>query len=173
MLIIRLIKYLFGKYRRENSSFMSFSGSIKDKKDSRDYVIGSIGLDLPKEVNLKEYVKEVKGQGIQNSCVSHAICSSIELQLQLDNPKRYMPSSERYNYYYGRKASNLFPQDGGMYPRDAIKSAKEDGISIEILCPYIIHWYVEKSFVSPSRSPTVQTDEITLKIPYNQDHMAT
>lgn len=136
MLIIRLIKWIFGKYKRESLDFRGVTGALKDKKDKRDYIIGSLGLELPEEINLKEYIIEVKGQGTQNSCLAHAICSSIELQLQLENPKRHMPLSERYNYYYGRKASNLFSQDEGMYPRDAIKSAKQDGISIEILCPY-------------------------------------
>lgn len=136
-MLIKIINWIFRNYKRiDYFDIRGYTGAIKDKKDSRDYSIGSIGIDLPKEINLKEYVVEVKSQGTQNSCVAFAICSAIELQLQLENPQRTIPLSERYSYYYGRKASNLFPSDKGMYPREAIKAAKKQGISIEILCKY-------------------------------------
>ncbi len=136
-MLMKIINWLFRNYKRINHfDIRGFTGAIKDKIDKRDFSIGSISIDLPSEVNLKEYVVEVKSQGTQNSCVAFSICSAIEFQLQLENPQRTIPLSERYSYYYGRKKSNLFPKNDGMYPRDAIKSAKTDGVSIERLCKY-------------------------------------
>ncbi len=133
---LSFLKFIFRNYKRIDTNIKGYAGALKDKKDRRDYSVGSIGVELPEEVSLKEYVVEVKGQGSQNSCVAHAICSSIELQLNMKDPKRFMPLSERYSYYYGRKASNLFPQDNGMYPRDATKAAKKYGVAPEYLCKY-------------------------------------
>ena len=136
LFFLKVLRIIFKNHNRLNSKIKGYAGALKDKKDRRDYSVGSIGVELPEEVSLKEYVVEVKGQGSQNSCVAHAICSAIELQLNMKDPKRFMPLSERYSYYYGRKASNLFPQDKGMYLRDAIKSAKKDGVAPEYLCKY-------------------------------------
>ena len=133
---LSFLRFIFRNYKRIDSNNQGYTGALKDKKDRRDYSVGSIGIELPEEVNIKNYVVEIKGQGSQNSCVAHAICSSIELQLNMKGPERFMPLSERYSYYYGRKASNLFPQDNGMYPRDATKSAKKDGVAPEYLCKY-------------------------------------
>ncbi len=133
---LSFLRFIFRNYKRIDTNIKGYAGALKDKKDRRDYSVGSIGVELPEEINLKEYVKEVKSQGTQNSCVAHALCSSIELQLNMKDPRRFMPLSERYSYYYGRKASNLFPQDNGMYPRDATKSAKKDGVAPEYLCQY-------------------------------------
>ncbi len=135
-ILLWIFRILSKKHHRLISKIEGFTGALKDKKDGRDYSVGSIGVELPEEVSLKEWVVEVKGQGSQNSCVAHAICSSIELQLNMKDPERLMPLSERYSYYYGRKESNLFPQDNGMYPRDATKAAKKYGIAPEYLCRY-------------------------------------
>jgi len=135
-LMIRLIKALFGKYHRENSMISGFTGAIKDKKDVRDYVITSVGVEVPDNVSLRGYVKEIKSQGSINSCSAHAVCSAIEVMLNIDNPVRYIQLSEKYNYYYSRQRSNLFPQDSGSYLREAIKSAQLDGITTELLHPY-------------------------------------
>jgi C1A family cysteine protease len=112
-------------------------GALKDKPDERDYSVGLVGgVDIPSKIDLREFVPEVKSQGRLNSCVSHAICSAIELQINMKDPARYVALSELYNYYYGRIESGLWPQDNGMYPRDAIKAAKKYGIALEIAHPY-------------------------------------
>lgn len=136
-MIKKLLDFIFRNYKRINIDAYGL-GALQDKEDERDYCMAGLSLEeLPKEISLKEYVREVKSQGKINSCVPHQYtCSSIELQLNMKDPARFMPLSERYNYYYGRKEGNLFPKDEGMYPRDAIKSAKKDGISREELCPY-------------------------------------
>ncbi len=153
MLITRIIKWIFRRYVNEdkwiNKNIKGSIGALKDHPDKRDYVIGT-GLPIEDSVDLREYVKEVKAQGDINSCVACAICSSIELQLQLDSPKRHMPLSERYNYYFGRKMSGLLNSDIGMYPREAIKSAISDGISTEILWPYSDDINVYPSMISRS-----------------------
>lgn len=151
-LIKKLLDFIYKKYQRINSEIVGFTGALKDKEDNRDFSIPLAGLsleELPKLASLKEYIREIKGQGKLNSCVAHAhICSSIELQLNMKDPARFMPLSERYNYYYGRIKSKIFPQDEGMYPRDAIKSAKEDGIAPEYLCPYGISINEKPSYIA-------------------------
>jgi C1A family cysteine protease len=107
-----------------------------DKQDHRDYIASasSTALQRPKVIDLRNYIKEIKSQGRINSCVAHTICSSIEMQLQMK--KQFIPLSEKYVYYFGRKASKLFPQDSGMYTRDAIKSCFKKGIAPEFLWQY-------------------------------------
>jgi C1A family cysteine protease len=117
-------------------------GALKDKKDDRDYSVGVIGdIDVPAEIDMREFVPEVKSQGKLSSCVAHAICSAIEMQINMQDPRRYVPLSELYNYYHGRWESNIFPADGGMYPRDAIKSVKDEGIALEVAHPYNVEFY--------------------------------
>lgn len=117
-------------------------GALKDDEDKKDYSVGIVGeIDIPAEIDMRTYVPEIKSQGRLNSCIPHAICSSIELQINMQDPKRYVPLSELYNYYYGRMESNLFPKDSGTYPRDAIKSIKSKGIALEVAHPYSVEFF--------------------------------
>jgi C1A family cysteine protease len=117
-------------------------GALKDKEDERDYSVGVIGeIEVPSEIDMREFVPEVKSQGKLSSCVAHAICSAVEMQINMQDPKRYVPLSELYNYYFGRIESNIWPKDGGMYPRDAIKSVKDKGIALEVAHPYNVELY--------------------------------
>ena len=122
---------------RPNSKLMK-TGIIPDTEDDRDFIFEPIGTSsFAKEIDLRPYVKEIKQQGRWNSCISHAICSCVEIQLTIQKPQTFMSLSERYNYYYGRIACGFSPSKNvGMYPRNAIKSAFDVGIAPEITCSY-------------------------------------
>jgi len=135
-MILWILKILSKFHKRIDNWLFIGTGGKLSPEDSRDYVAGSIDIDLDEEVDLRTFVVEKKSQGKAGSCVAHALCSSIELQLIIQDPGRYIQLSERYSYYYGRIESGLWPEDKGMFVRDALKSAKKDGVSIEILCEY-------------------------------------
>jgi len=133
---------LLAKFHKRQFTIGYGLGALKDLEDKRDYAVGVVGIEVPEEIDMREFVPEVKSQGSLQSCVSHAICSSIEMQINMQDPRRYVPLSELYNYYYGRIESNLLPlTNSGMYPRDAIKSVKKDGIALEVAHPYNVQNY--------------------------------
>ena len=126
------------RFIKRNEHILYTGGAKTSPKDERDYKIPtSASIPIQPELDLREFVPEIKNQGMRNSCVSHAICSAIEFQLNYKDPERFLPLSELYNYYYGRIESG-FPviKDSGMFPRAAIKSAKRNGICPEILFTY-------------------------------------
>ncbi len=135
---IKLLRWLSSFIKRDEEIFYT-TGAQESPEDNRDFIPGSINIDIPEQLDLREFVPERKNQGIRNSCVAHANCSAIEAGLYLKDPDRYLALSENYNYFYGRKESGLFPQDRGMYPLAALKSLKRDGICPEILLPYWKH----------------------------------
>lgn len=139
---IRLLNLLRRWFRLDKPrpfSDMKEGGAEPDPIDNRDYLapIQYSYEPLPKIVDLRNHVREIKSQGRWNSCVAHAICSAVELMMYKYKKQTHIPLSERFNYYYGRIASGFdVNQNIGMYPRQAIKMAFEHGLSPEILCHY-------------------------------------
>lgn len=133
-MILRFLSDLF--LRKRKPSLAQRGGVEKDIFDERDYIVEGIGLPLPNSFSLRDHVKEIKSQGKFNSCVSHAVCSAIEISMHYKNPNTYISLSERYHYYYGRKESGLFPGNNGQYPRDALKALFNKGVAPEFLCGY-------------------------------------
>lgn len=135
MSILTFIDSIFRKYRFNSPARKG--GALPDIQDDRDFKAGNLSFQsYPETCDLRPWVKEVKSQGKYNSCVAHSICSSIESQLFKKNPKAFIPFSERFVYFHGRKEGNCFPDDGGMYTREAIKSVMKYGIAPEFTCGY-------------------------------------
>ncbi len=132
---IRLLSKLFPKKRIDYIPYLTTGAKIS-KPDKRDYVVGSLSVQIEGEVDLRPFIKEKKNQGIFNSCVAHSICSCIELQLNMKDPKRFMPLSERYLWRNARLKSWGRLKNQGVYTRDGLKEALNKGISPEYLCAY-------------------------------------
>ena len=116
------------------------TGALQDHIDNRDHIAKLTGTSLPESVDLRKYVREVKMQGRWNSCLSHAICSAVELQLNIQKRQTFMPLSEKFNYYYGRQMCGFSTNKNvGMYPRQAIKAAFKYGLAPEITCSYTVN----------------------------------
>ena len=119
--------YKQNKYAKEEGYF-----SVKIEEIDTEYFKGEV-YNLEVENN-PSYIVDLYPV---HNCVSHAICSCVEIQLNIQKPQTFMPLSERYNYYYGRLACGFSTSKNvGMYPRNAIKSAFEVGIAPEITCAY-------------------------------------
>ena len=136
--ILIWIKKIFKlKEKPRPKSNLKKTGALVDELDSRDHTVELTGQALPDSVDLRKYVREVKSQGKWNSCLSFAICSAVELQLNIRKRQTFMPLSEKFNYYYGRQMCGFSTDRNiGMYPRVAIKAAFKYGLAPEITCSY-------------------------------------
>ena len=106
----------------------------KDEEDIRDHLL--MGSTADKRIILKEYSSLVKNQGSANSCTAHAAVLVYEMEQRINSRRWVIDGSEQFNYYYGRKLGNLFPDDGGAYLRDTCKAMKSYGVCPEKLMPY-------------------------------------
>ena len=149
-ILILLKRWFKLKEKPRPKSKLKISGDVgKDLPDDRDHKKRIVGNFLPEEVDLRPYVREVKAQGRHQSCVSHVICSAVELQMYQYKAQTFIPLSERFNYYYGRLLCGFKPTENiGMYPRQAIKAAFEYGLSPELLCSYADEMSQEPSHIS-------------------------
>ena len=137
---MRLINWrqVFGRGRTETKGFAT--GAEPSPKDERDFDWSQKTIVYPSRVGESPSTfnkvllgkPEIKQQGSWNSCAGHAVATACEL-LQ----KTTMPLSERY--VWGKARSHYmrtFPQNTGVYLRDAVKVAQRWGVAPEVLCRY-------------------------------------
>lgn len=112
-------------------------GIVKHKKDKRDYKYASTYLptELPKSFSLKKYVLAVKQQGKLSSCAPHAFASCYEIMKNI-KLKNNFQTSERYLYYKVRELEATLPNNVGTQLRDNAKILNQEGIALEVFCPY-------------------------------------
>jgi len=115
-------------------------GALKHKVDKRDLKTklpgGTVAPDDIK-FSVRSKVTQVEDQGLYNSCVAHAVTTSLETYSLNNNWPHPFELSRMYVWHYGRKLSNTYPDNSGMYIRDAWKVVQgDDGVTIEKLYPY-------------------------------------
>lgn len=87
-------------------------GCLESPSDLRDYRIckSATRIDLPEEFRLSN--KNIKDQGSVNSCVAHALSSTLENKFDKNFSTGWIYGYRPLDYYQGE----------GMYPREAIKT---------------------------------------------------
>ena len=113
----------------KKSKYMKYTtGALKDKKDSRDYLIKTYlkEISLPESLDLSGTLQRVRNQGDEGSCVSFAACSMKESQ-EVDEGLL----STRFLY------EKIKQPEGGSYPRDACVILLNEGVCSEDCQKYI------------------------------------
>jgi len=104
------------------------TGALKDKDDSRDYLIKTYlkKISLPESLDLSSTLQRVRNQGDEGSCVSFAACSMKESQ-EVDEGLL----SVRFLY------EKIKHPEGGAYPRDACVILLNEGVCSEDCQKYV------------------------------------
>ncbi len=104
------------------------TGALKDKDDSRDYLIRTYlkKITLPESLDLSSTLQRVRDQSNEGSCVSFAACSMKESQ-EIDEGLL----STRFLY------EKIKQPGGGAYPRDACIILLNEGVCSEDCQKYI------------------------------------
>lgn len=113
---------------------MSFvSNTVRSPLDERDYILEAIQytkIKLPKTLDYRNMLKDVRHQGIQGSCAAQSAACMKEVQERKQiNFKDYMSPQFIYN-----NRSNKTTQ--GMFLRDVMKILQKKGCCHENLYPY-------------------------------------
>jgi len=127
---------------------MKFKLSWKpDLPDQRDYTFARLTLDkpltaatgsLPASYSLRTWCSAIEDQETIGSCVANAVVGLFEfnrIRAGLGGAN-YRNFSRLFSYYNARVLSDNVEEDSGTYIRDAIKSAKLNGICFEYQWPY-------------------------------------
>lgn len=87
-------------------------GCYESPRDLRDYRVSksACNIDLPEEFSIVPV--NIKDQGVVNSCVAHALSSTLENKLHHNYSTAWIYGYRPTGYYQGE----------GMYPREAIKT---------------------------------------------------
>jgi len=112
-------------------------GVVKDKRDKRDfrYVSAYTPKELPKSYSIKQFVTQVKNQGVLSSCAAHAFANCYEIMKRQKFAHDY-EISERYLYYKTRELEGTLPKNVGTQMRDNAKIFQKVGVAMELFCPY-------------------------------------
>ena len=129
--------------RKKNITYgLRSGGALEHIPDKRDYLVSGTTINspvLPSSFSLRgNGLTRVEDQGEYNSCVAHAISTAIETMAVNSGWSNYFELSRMHLYNEGRKISGTYPENQGMYTRDAWKAVQkpEIGITIEKLFPY-------------------------------------
>jgi hypothetical protein len=103
--------------------------------DDRDiiYQPPSSGFFFKRGVTLQPYVNAIEYQGNEGSCTAHAVTTACEAELVRAGVK--MQLSRAFNYFKSREARNMLETEGAIL-RDALQSARHDGLPPESTWPY-------------------------------------
>lgn len=127
-----------------------------DLPDQRDYTFTQLVGDqkitamtiLAPAVSLRPWCSAIEDQQTLGSCVANAVVGLFEfnrIRAGLGG-ENYRNFSRLFSYYNSRVLSDNVEEDSGTYIRDAIKSAKLNGICFEYEWPYALDaWNVEPS----------------------------
>lgn len=131
--------------KRKKATFtktFATGGALEHIEDSRDYKEPLPGLVIvPSEAKYSLRSKgltKVENQGYYNSCVAHAVTTSMETFCVNNGFTNMLEFSRMHVWNEGRKLSGTYPNNQGMYIRDAWKAIQtpEIGMTIEKLFPY-------------------------------------
>ncbi len=103
--------------------------------DIRDIPFAAVAIplaEIPDEFSLREQQTPVKSQGNVGSCCAFAACAVDEFLHRDPNVNPDIDLSERH--LYCRRSNKPEP---GMYPRDAAKLLKKEGVCYEFCWHYI------------------------------------
>lgn len=115
-----------------------FYGWRPDKPDHRDRLFlahNEVTLDVPAEIDLRQWCPPVMNQGNLGACTAHGITGII----RFDRIKAGLPDfplSRLQLYYDERFLENTTESDSGAEIRDGIKVAAKNGVAPEELWVY-------------------------------------
>lgn len=110
-------------------------GWLKDRFDKRDYLYKATFKAIPDVVILKDYLPEIRDQGMVGSCVGHGI--DANLQGRAKRLDVYVgPFSPTWIYNGARAIEGTLLFDIGCYPRDALHWLYMKGCLLEDLWKY-------------------------------------
>ena len=122
-------------------------GWLRDRPDDRDVPYMAIRpvqtgpIDLPPQVDLREFCPPVFDQGSLGSCTANAICAAYQISLLKNTtytPIDFPNLSRLFVYYNARAEAGTVESDSGAYIRDGIKTIANQGVCKEELWPYHI-----------------------------------
>lgn len=115
---------------------MPYISNLKqDKHDSRDYIFKANAFNLPSEVDLRPYSREIEDQGGLSSCTANASVSVMENVLLREHDDVNL--SRLFIYYNSRAYTEQTKnKDEGAYSRDVFKALMESGVCEETDYPY-------------------------------------
>lgn len=114
-------------------------GWLKDETDTRDQRFAALALPsigLPDSFSLRPLVPAVLDQGSTNSCVAHATCSAYQLARRFRGDHAPPLPSRQFVYWHSRAMHGHQREDGGTYPRSAIKALVSFGAPPETVHPF-------------------------------------
>lgn len=115
-------------------------GGVRDTPDNRDYAYvppSDILANLPKSINLTNWLPPVYNQGQVNSCTANAIAAAVVFD-EIKAGARNVPNPSRLFIYYNERAmEGKADQEVGGQLRDGIKSVSKQGVCAESMWPYL------------------------------------
>lgn len=104
--------------------------------DERDFVATADTSDtIPESISLRSFEPPRDDQGPTSSCTGFSAVTVRDMELAI-REKWNINGSERYNYFYSRKALGWFPKDGGATLPAAFDILRNKGSCPAKLCPW-------------------------------------
>lgn len=112
------------------------SSLIPDPADARDWLYEWSGIPSAKLVDLRSFTPQIEDQQNTNSCTANAVINACEMFLQ--SKGRFADLSRLFNYWNSRQAlwEPYKSTDQGSTVREALRSAKNQGLPLETLWPF-------------------------------------
>lgn len=110
-------------------------GWKKDKRDHRDHKFRYSKIDIPENVDLREYCSPIEDQKSYGSCTGCASVGCLEL-LDRKNDMKHTDLSRFFAYYNARSFEGTTGVDSGAYIRDVVKGLVKYGACTEELWKY-------------------------------------
>lgn len=112
-------------------------GCKPSPEDPRDYPLRTAGLLTEALPNKNLPLTSMTNQANTNSCVGFAIINAYVTARRIAKRESYeLDCSEAFTYYKARELSGLQDRDQGSFIRDGLKTAQNDGISLEQYHPF-------------------------------------
>ena len=147
-------------------------GGVRDTPDSRDHPYvppPKILANLPKSVDLTDWLPPVYNQGTINSCTVNAIAAAIVFD-EIKGGAKHVPTPSRLFIYYNERAmEGKADQETGGQLRDGNKSVSNQGACVETLWPYL----KANVLVKPPKSCYSRAKKFSLeyqRMMHNLDH---
>jgi len=128
-----------------------YYGRLKDKVDDRDYLFSNLlqKVELPPEVDLRNFCSAVRDQGQLGSCTGFSVTALREF-LELKYKKGFLTQSPfttlspLFIYYEERVIEHTIPYDAGAEIRDGMKVLARMGCATEHDVPYDISRFTKR-----------------------------
>lgn len=137
----RFLYHILPSFQRVDFKIDPVGGALLDETpDSRDYPSPLLGTtETGSFFTLRsKNLTPVQNQLNLNSCVAQAVSTAIETYSLENGWPHHFELSPLYIWFYGRQLSGTFPDNDGMFIRDAWKAVRRHdmGATIEKLYPY-------------------------------------